>query len=48
VAELALEGHPIDHILDFRPLQAHAEARGLDRAAEDGFVETIHRSLTAP
>lgn len=49
VAELVVEGHPIDHILDFRPIQAQAAAWGVtDRAAEDAFVETIYRGLTAP
>ncbi len=47
VAELALEGHPIDHVLDFRPLQAQAEAWGQDRAAEDRFVETVYGGVTA-
>ncbi len=48
IAELILEGHPIDHILEFRPLQAQAEAWGQDRATEDAFVETIYQSITAP
>lgn len=48
VADLVLEGHPIDHILEFRPLQAQAQAWGQDRAAEDTFVETIYAGLTAP
>ena len=49
VAELVAEGHPIDHILDFRPLQAQAAAWGVtDRTAEDAFVETIYRGVTAP
>jgi glyoxylase-like metal-dependent hydrolase (beta-lactamase superfamily II) len=47
VAELALEGHPIDHILEFRPLQAQAEAWGQDRATEDRFVETVYQGVTA-
>jgi hypothetical protein len=47
VYELVLDGHPIDHILGFRPVQAQAEAWGVDRAAEDSFVETLYRSLTA-
>jgi cyclase len=48
VAELVAEGHPIDHILDFRPIEAHARALGVtDRGAEDAFVETIYRSVTA-
>jgi glyoxylase-like metal-dependent hydrolase (beta-lactamase superfamily II) len=49
VAELVAEGHPIDHILDFRPIEAQARALGVtDRAAEDAFVETIYRGVTAP
>src|SRR5688572_19184813 len=49
VAELVAEGHPIDHILDFRPIQAQAAAWGVsDRAEEDAFVETIYRGVTAP
>lgn len=48
VAELVLEGHPIDHILEFRPFQAQAEAWGQDRATEDAFVETIYLGITAP
>ena len=49
VAELVAEGHPIDHILDFRPIQAQAADWGVtDRAEEDAFVETIYRGLTAP
>ncbi len=48
IAELILEGHPIDHILEFRPLQAQAEAWGQDRATEDAFVETIYQGITAP
>ena len=49
VAELVAEGHPIDHILDFRPIEAQAAAWGVtDRAAEDAFVETIYRGVTAP
>ena len=49
VAELVAEGHPIDHILEFRPIQPQAEAWGVtDRAEEDAFVETIYRGVTAP
>jgi glyoxylase-like metal-dependent hydrolase (beta-lactamase superfamily II) len=49
VAELVAEGHPIDHILDFRPIEAQARAWGVtDRATEDAFVETIYRGVTAP
>ena len=48
IADLILEGHPLEHILDFRPLQAQAEAWGQDRAAEDAFVETIYKGITAP
>jgi cyclase len=48
VAELVAEGHPIDHILDFRPIEAQARALGVaDRASEDAFVETIYRGVTA-
>ena len=47
VAELALEGHPLDHILEFRPFQAQAEAWGQDRATEDRFVETVYQGVTA-
>ena len=47
VADLVLEGHPLDHILEFRPLQAKAEAWGQDRQTEDGFVGTIYESVTA-
>jgi len=49
VAELVAEGHPIDHILDFRPIQEQAIAWGVaDRATEDRFVETIYADVTAP
>ncbi|MGE0160370.1 MAG: MBL fold metallo-hydrolase [Gemmatimonadales bacterium] len=49
VAELVEEGHPIEHILDFRPIEAQARAWGVtDPAAEDAFVETIYRGVTAP
>jgi glyoxylase-like metal-dependent hydrolase (beta-lactamase superfamily II) len=49
VAELVDEGHPIEHILDFRPIEAQARAWGVtDPAEEDAFVETIYRGLTAP
>lgn len=49
VAELVAEGHPIEHILDFRPIQQQAERWGVtDRATEDAFVETIYRGVTAP
>ncbi len=49
VAELVAEGHPIDHILDFRPIQEQAAAWGVtDRTAEDAFVETIYAGITAP
>jgi hypothetical protein len=47
VADLMLEGHPLDDILEFRPLQAQAEAWGQDRQTEDGFVGTIYESVTA-
>lgn len=47
VAELALEGHPLDHILEFRPFQAQAETWGQDRATEDRFVETVYGGVTA-
>jgi glyoxylase-like metal-dependent hydrolase (beta-lactamase superfamily II) len=49
VAELVDEGHPLDHILDSRPIEAQARAWGVsDRAEEDAFVETIYRGVTAP
>ena len=49
VAELVAEGHPLDHILDFRPIQEQATAWGVtDRASEDQFVETIYLGVTAP
>jgi glyoxylase-like metal-dependent hydrolase (beta-lactamase superfamily II) len=41
------EGHPLEHLLDFRPLRVYAEAWGQDRAAEDTFVETIYHGLEA-
>lgn len=47
VRELVLEGHPIDHVLEFRPIQAQATAWGMTREAEDDAVETIYQSLTA-
>jgi glyoxylase-like metal-dependent hydrolase (beta-lactamase superfamily II) len=47
VRELVLEGHPIDHILEFRPIQAQATAWGMTREAEDEAVETIYQSLTS-
>ena len=47
VRELVLEGHPIDHILEFRPIQAQATAWGMTREAEDDAVETIYQSLTS-
>jgi glyoxylase-like metal-dependent hydrolase (beta-lactamase superfamily II) len=46
VAELMLEGHPIDHIIDFRPLEALVDP-ATNREAEDDFVETLYKSLTA-
>jgi glyoxylase-like metal-dependent hydrolase (beta-lactamase superfamily II) len=49
VAELVGEGHPIDHILDFRPIQEQAAAWGVtDRTAEDQFVETIYAGIATP
>jgi glyoxylase-like metal-dependent hydrolase (beta-lactamase superfamily II) len=45
VADLFYEGHPVDHIIEFRPLQAQAEAWKQDRATEDSFVETIFRGI---
>jgi glyoxylase-like metal-dependent hydrolase (beta-lactamase superfamily II) len=49
VAELIDEGHPLEHILDFRPIEAQARAWGVtERGTEDDFVETIFRGLTAP
>jgi cyclase len=41
VAELIAEGHPPEHIHEFRPLQDQAEAWGQDVAAERSFVDTI-------
>jgi glyoxylase-like metal-dependent hydrolase (beta-lactamase superfamily II) len=41
VAELIAEGHPPEHIHEFRPLQDQAEAWGQDEAAERSFVDTI-------
>jgi hypothetical protein len=41
------EGHPLEHLLDFRPLRVYAEAWGQDRAAEDAFVETFYHGLEA-
>jgi glyoxylase-like metal-dependent hydrolase (beta-lactamase superfamily II) len=48
IAELVLEGHPLDHILEFRPIQAQAEALGVTREAEDDFVATIYKGVTTP
>jgi glyoxylase-like metal-dependent hydrolase (beta-lactamase superfamily II) len=49
VAELVDEGHPLDHIIEFRPIEAQARAMGVtERATEDGFVETIYDGVTAP
>lgn len=48
VAELILEGHPPEHIIEFRPLQSQAEAWGQDQAQERVFVETIYAGITAP
>ena len=46
VAGLMEEGHPLEHILDFRPIQDQAEAWGQDEAAERNFVATIHYGLS--
>jgi cyclase len=46
VAGLMEEGHPLEHILDFRPIQDQAEAWGQNEAAERNFVATIHYGLT--
>jgi len=49
VAELVDEGHPLEHIVDFRPIEAQARAMGVtERAVEDDFVETIYEGVTAP
>jgi glyoxylase-like metal-dependent hydrolase (beta-lactamase superfamily II) len=49
VAELVDEGHPLEHILDFRPIEAQARAWGVtERGTEDDFVETIYRGVTTP
>jgi hypothetical protein len=49
VAELVAEGHPLDHIIEFRPIQPQALAWGVtERATEDAFVETIYKGVTAP
>jgi glyoxylase-like metal-dependent hydrolase (beta-lactamase superfamily II) len=45
VESILVEGHPLEHLLDFRPARAYAEAWGQDRAAEDAFVETIYHGL---
>ena len=45
VAELLEEGHPPEHIQEFRPIQAQAEAWGQDEAAERNFVATILHGL---
>jgi len=45
VESILAEGHPLEHLLDFRPARAYAEAWGQDRAAEDAFVETIYHAL---
>jgi glyoxylase-like metal-dependent hydrolase (beta-lactamase superfamily II) len=45
VAGLMEEGHPLEHIQDFRPIQDQAEAWGQDEAAERNFVATIHQGL---
>lgn len=48
VAELVAEGHPLDHILEFRPIEPQARAWGVtERATEDAFVETIYEGITA-
>jgi glyoxylase-like metal-dependent hydrolase (beta-lactamase superfamily II) len=45
VAELLEEGHPPEHIHDFRPLAAQAARWGQDVAAENNFVDTILHGL---
>ncbi len=45
VAGLIEEGHPPEHIQDFRPIQDQAEAWGQDEAAERNFVATILHGL---
>ncbi len=46
VAGLMEEGHPLEHIQDFRPIQEQAEAWGQNEAAERNFVATIHYGLS--
>ena len=41
VAGLVAEGHPPEHIHEFRPLMDQAAAWGADEAAEQSFVDTI-------
>jgi glyoxylase-like metal-dependent hydrolase (beta-lactamase superfamily II) len=41
VATLVEEGHPPEHIHEFRPIADQAAAWGQDEAAEQNFVETI-------
>ena len=41
VAGLIAEGHPPEHIHEFRPLMDQAAAWGADEAAEQSFVDTI-------
>lgn len=45
VASLMAQGLTLEEIQARRPVRAQAEAWGQDRAAEDGFVATIHFGL---
>ncbi|NNF13193.1 MAG: MBL fold metallo-hydrolase [Gemmatimonadetes bacterium] len=45
VASLMTRGLSLAQIQAQRPIRAHAETWGQDRAAEDGFVATIHHGL---
>lgn len=45
VEAILVEGHPLEHLLDFRPARAYAEAWGQDRAAEDAFVAQVYEGL---
>ena len=45
ISELIEEGHPPEHIHDFRPIAAQAAAWGQDEAAERNFEDTILHGL---
>ena len=45
VAALMEQGHSLERIQGFRPIQAQAQAWGQDQAAERNFVATIHHGL---